>query len=453
MNSENNYENLKLFLEKIKTISFFERIFRWGSIIKLYIHAIPEFERFFLNANAQTRKINELLSDARVLEMKFDILKGKYTTEHDELVELRTIVPALNKEISEKQAELSGKESTIVSLKSEKDNVESNLIQTKENLENLRTKLDEVKAERNKLSQLEEGRKFEHIQAMNTLNAISEKIQSERKAEIDFTHQEELKKMEELKATWSRHQTNVKNTLKLLCQKHTIEYVDKVPFKGEPDNTLKICDEFVVFDAKSPASDDLSNFPVYIKKEAENAKKYASKENVKTDIFFVVPANTLEQIDSFVFKHGEHNVFIVSLDSIEPVILWLKKIEDYEFAEQLAPEDRSNICRIIGRFAHLNKRRIQVDNFFAKHFIELAFKCESELPNDILKQVLDFEKSEKLNPPMEKRVKNIPTLELEKENKKVKHEAEGRGIIIENSGISESLDEIPLYNPEYIDKA
>jgi len=44
-----------------------------------------------------------------------------------------------------------------------------------------------------------------------------------------------------------------------LSQRYLIEYVDKVPFKGDPDSTIKICDEFVVFDAKSPASDDLSN--------------------------------------------------------------------------------------------------------------------------------------------------------------------------------------------------
>ena len=39
--------------------------------------------------------------------------------------------------------------------------------------------------------------------------------------------------------------------------------------------------------------------------------------------------------------------------------------------------------------------------------MELAYKCESDLPSDILEKALEFEKAEKLNPPQEKRVKAI----------------------------------------------
>jgi hypothetical protein len=206
-----------------------------------------------------------------------------------------------------------------------------------------------------------------------------------------------------------------------------------------------ICDEYVVLDAKCPGSDDLTNFPNYLKDQAEKAKKYSKQENVKSDIFFVVPSNTLDYLDLFVYRHGDHNVYIISVDALEPVILGLKKIEEYEFAEQLSPEDRENICRVLGRFAHLSKRRIQVDSFFAKQFIELAYKCESDLPKDILESVIEFERAEKLNPPQEKRVKAIPIAELEKERKLINQEAEIKGIIIDDLKISNSLNELPLY--------
>lgn len=206
-----------------------------------------------------------------------------------------------------------------------------------------------------------------------------------------------------------------------------------------------ICDEYIVFDAKSPGSDDLTNFPNYLKDQAEKAKKYAKQESVKSDIFFVVPSNTLDFLTTFVYRHGDHNVYIISVDALEPIILGLRKIEEYEFAEQLSPEDRENICRVLGRFAHLSKRRIQVDSFFATQFIELAYKCETDLPKDILDSVIEFEKAEKLNPPQEKRVKAIPIGDLDKESKKIKQEAESRGIIIEDESISNSLNELPLY--------
>ena len=76
---------------------------------------------------------------------------------------------------------------------------------------------------------------------------------------------------------------------------------------------------------------------------------------------------------------GDYNVFVITIDSLEPIILSLKKIEEYEFAEQLSPEERDNICRIIGKFAHTTKRKIQVDQFFTNQFIELLVKCKNDL--------------------------------------------------------------------------
>jgi hypothetical protein len=136
------------------------------------------------------------------------------------------------------------------------------------------------------------------------------------------------------------------------------------------------------------------------------------------------------------------------VDALEQIILSLKKIEEYEFAEQLSPEERDNICRVLGKFAHLTKRRIQIDSFFAKQFIELAYKSEADLPKDILEKVVEFERSEKLNPPQEKRVKAISTKELEKDLTKLNNEAFSKGIIIDDVKISNGLNELELYKKE-----
>ena len=72
----------------------------------------------------------------------------------------------------------------------------------------------------------------------------------------------------------------------------------------------------------------------------------------------------VDVVDQYVYNMGDYNVFMVTLDSLETIILSLKNIEEYEFAEQLSPEERDNICRIIGKFAHTTKRRIQLDGFF-----------------------------------------------------------------------------------------
>ena len=44
-------------------------------------------------------------------------------------------------------------------------------------------------------------------------------------------------------------------------------------------------DQLIVFDAKSPANDDLSNFPKYLKDQTENLKNMLSMKMLKK-IFF-----------------------------------------------------------------------------------------------------------------------------------------------------------------------
>jgi len=95
---------------------------------------------------------------------------------------------------------------------------------------------------------------------MTALNKISEQIHDEREAEKQKQNDEVVDKLKRLKETWINHQAVVNSCIRNICMKHAVEYSDKVPFKGEPDNTIKICDEYIVFDAKSTAGDDATNF-------------------------------------------------------------------------------------------------------------------------------------------------------------------------------------------------
>jgi hypothetical protein len=127
---------------------------------------------------------------------------------------------------------------------------------------------------------------------------------------------------------------------------------------------------------------------------------------------------------------GDYHVYIISKDSLEPIILSLKRIEDYEFAEQLSPEERDNVCRVIGKFAHTTKRKIQIDQFFANEFLEILVRCKNDLPQEILEHVIEFEKAEKLNPPSEKKSKQILTKELQDKNELINAAANIRGVAI-----------------------
>jgi hypothetical protein len=242
-------------------------------------------------------------------------------------------------------------------------------------------------------------------------------------------------RLENQKQTWQRHQQDVENKMRLLCEKHTIEYVDTVPFKGDPDNTVVISNLYQVFDSKSPRGEDLSNFTTYLNKEAQNAKKYAEKKDVRSDIFFVIPSNTLEILTQTVYVFEKHCVYVIPAEALEPVLISLKKIEDYEFIGQFTPEDRENICRIIGRLVHNIKRRVQIDISLGKETMSLASDCEKLLPEEIVKEVLLIERAIKVNPTRELKGKEIPLEELKEDLLNAEKNSERMGGTISAGGV------------------
>lgn len=372
-----NYENLRSFFEQIKSLTFWQRLFSWKQVRKTSYDAYDEFTGLTENINGLNQELSGKETRIKELEKNIEISSARLTDLGSSTQKLENKIIALENELSR--------------LNKEKTELSNKIARFEQS--------DQTRAE-------------EFMKNMSSVNAIRKGLEDERNKISDERVKEKEEQFARMKQTWSDHENLVKSTIRNICRSHLIEYVEKVPFKGTPDNTIKIAGEYIVFDAKSPAGEDLENFPKYLKIQTDSVKKYIKQENVKSDIFLVVPSNTTDAISQFSYNMGDYNVYIVTIDSLEPVILTLKKIEDYEFAEQLTPDERENICRIIGKFSHTVKRKILIDNFFAYQFFEILSKCDNDLPQDILKAVQEFEKAEKLNPPQEKRSKQILTEEL-----------------------------------------
>jgi hypothetical protein len=288
-----------------------------------------------------------------------------------------------------------------------------------------------LKTENTTFKNTEEERIKEQQNKIDTSNTLINSLENEKSRLSDVRLKEEQERLEALKETWSNHEKDVENHIRLLCKNNVVSYVEQndFPYAGKkPDNVIEILEQYIIFDAKSPANEDLNNFPKYIKTQTENLKKYAKHDNVKNDLFLVIPSNTLSVIKEFTYNIGDYNVYIISKDSLEPIILSLKKIEEYEFADKLSPEERDNVCRIIGKFAHTTKRKIQIEQFFAREFLDILQKSKTQLPKEILRSVIEFENAEKLNPPMEKRKKQILTKDLIDEKNQLTKEIELREI-------------------------
>ncbi len=441
------FDNLKRAFDSLKNISFFQRLFGWGTIKSQLIDANGDLQRLFSiieNLTSENSKLGTSVEIEKASTKNLHETNNRLTTEIQVIKQSNS---SLNKQYEDSLREIATLKESNNSFLKRGTELSNELAAAKQKLENAEVNLQKARNQITTLEKEDEFRKLEHSNAISSLRQIQEKIQRDRDREIEEKNRLEFERIRKLKETWLNHEENVKNRIKTICSQYTIEYVDRVPFKGKPDNTLKINNEYIIFDAKSPGSDDLSNFPNYLKSQVESGK-YVKEDDVKKEVFLVVPGNTLDYLEQFAYKLSDYTVYIISIDALEPIILALRRIEDYEFAEQLSPEERENICRVIGKFIHLSKRRIQIDGFFAKQFFELVYRSEADLPKDLLEKVVEFEKSEKLNPPIERRSKQISIKDLESDNEKLKSEANQRGIITQDSLLSKELNKLPLYATE-----
>jgi len=486
------FEHLGKFLERIKNIGFFERLFSWRTIVSISYDAYGDYQKVQDSLRNKDQEIAGLSGRIRDLSKDLDLQKQSFAQVQADLVKEQSRAQLLNEKAGEKESErakletklsetITNTETTINRLKDEVVTLKSNnevlsqkitekekeaggLIESdKKNrdainqlkidlsvldgkYQSLNTQFIEAQKALSEFTQKEEGRTHEHDQRMTALQELKKQLDDDRLRVQQERDTELQKKFSEMEQTWKRHEEVVEESLRSICQRHTLQYCDKEKFPvagKKPDNAILICDQYVIFDAKSPKNpDDLNNFPVYIKNQAEAAKKYTKEENVKKDIFLVVPSNTLEYLDEFHLDMADYQVYVVTYDSLEPIILALRKIEDYQFVDQLSPEDRENICHVIGKFAHATKRRMQIDTYFFNEFLGLLRTCES-LPEDIMKKVVEFEKAEKMNPPMEKRRKLIPIKELEHDVRVSTKEAEAREIDV-TAVTKERIETIPL---------
>jgi len=345
-----------------------------------------------------------------------------------------------NLRIIELEKTLTANELSIKELEKERDilNIQiKSLDEVKTKKTELETILRSISDERNdlknqniKLNSEEEKRKLDSKKEIEALITLKQSAEDEKQALNSIRVREKEEEFEKMKSQWIKHEKDVENYLKEICRNYVIKYVGQEEFphpRNKPDNSIEIMDQLIVFDAKSPSNNNLENFPKYIKDQTENLKKYAKHDDVKNDLFLVIPSNTLHVINQFSYRIGDYNVFVITKDALEPIILSLKKIEEYEFVDKLSPEERDNVCSIIGKFAHTTKRRIQIDNFFQREFLSTLDKAK-KLPREILESVIEFENAEKLNPPIEKRKKIILTKDLKDQVDEIEKDMETRNI-------------------------
>jgi len=196
----------------------------------------------------------------------------------------------------ELEKKLASKEEKIIHLQSNKAVLEAKLsdfekIKTdnttlKERLINTENERNALKTKNTTLDNKEEARNEALRTSIDQSNTLQKSLENEKERLNDDRVKEKEEHLEEMKKLWVAHEKDVESHIQMICKNHTLTYISQEDFphsRNKPDNTIEISEQLIVFDAKSPASEDLSNFPKYIKIQTESLKKYAKHSDVKKD--------------------------------------------------------------------------------------------------------------------------------------------------------------------------
>src|SRR5688572_28693786 len=271
-------DNIRRLIEELKGMTFFDRLFRWSRVKNQLIDSNGDLQRLIARMNelnSTTLKLDSQLNIAHADTKNLELTNNRLSIEHQ----------ALTKQTESFQSQIATLTEQNKNYFKRANELSNEILLVRQKLEASDNELQKANSLVADAKKNEEFRRHEHSNAMASLKQIQEVVQKAREEEINERNKAEITRLSNLKETWVNHEEHVRNRIKVICSKNAIDYVDKVPFKGKPDNTIRINDEFIIFDAKSPANEDISNFPTYIKNQAEGAIKYVREEGVRREVF------------------------------------------------------------------------------------------------------------------------------------------------------------------------
>lgn len=352
------FESLGSFLHGFKQLSFWKRLFGWGQVRQQSYDAITEFAQ---------------------LKETIDRFSVEQQQQKDKLLTAENSLSHLKEENAILRAEMKP----------------------------LHNRIEELTRESVRLRENEEQRLRDHERKVQQANQLWQQIENDRKRlDAERTAEREAR-YEEIRKSWSMHEDFVKQRIREICVAHDVEYADNHTLEKKPDCVIRINDEYVIFDAKAPGDPNRpESFPTYVRNQTSEMEKYAKQEGVRKEVFLVVPAEVVSRVRQLIYQIAGYTVHVITPDALETIIFGLKKLEMYENLNDLSPEEREVICGVIGKFVHLTKRRVQVDQHWAFEILSLLSKAKA-LPLDFTDMIAKYERNGLYNPEPDRRGRSV----------------------------------------------
>lgn len=266
-------------------------------------------------------------------------LESELERKSEELGELRGEV----KKASKDRDELRGKYETVLlektELQSTRKYLEKELSETRDTL--ARHEAEEVRKQK------------EFEERIHKLANAERALEDERQRIRREDEAEQANMLAEQSRIWNDHEQTVLSRLRETCQKSAIGFTlhDNATLpplftKLKPDAVIPFLGQYVVFDAKKSR-----NIRTYIPEQVKStARKYKDLPEIYPTIFFVVPADELRELKTLSYIEEGFSFFVISPESVEPILASLKKIAEYGTIADFDPQDRETIVNLIANY-------------------------------------------------------------------------------------------------------
>lgn len=193
----------------------------------------------------------------------------------------------------------------------------------------------------------------EFEERIHKLDSAEKALEDERQRIRREDEEKQTNILEEQTRIWNDHEQTVLSRLRESCQKPAIGFTvhdnANLPSfftKLKPDAVIPFLGQYVVFDAKKSKS-----IRTYIPEQVKStARKYQGISEIYPTVFFVVPAQELGELKTLSFVEEGFSFYIISPETIEPILASLRKISEYDTIADFDPQDREIIVNLIANY-------------------------------------------------------------------------------------------------------
>ncbi|MDA1208734.1 MAG: hypothetical protein O2904_01735 [bacterium] len=236
-------------------------------------------------------------------------------------------------------------------------------------------------------------REAEQKNALNEFKEAKNSLEDEKRRVRREDEERQQSIMEERDRQWNEHEISVASLLRDLCKKREFQFDGfdntNLPngFDGsfKPDFLIEFLGQYIIFDAKVSRSD---NFQNYVTTQVKSTvKKAKSRSDIYPAIFLVVPTEAISLLKETIFHEQDFTVYVVSPESLAPILAGLKKITTYELTEQFDPQERENIINLVANLDFHIHQRNATDILMSKFGAELIRDSQRLYP-ELSKEVI-----------------------------------------------------------------